>query len=162
MVPWHRATAKALKKCVKPKAKTKPKPVAKEKTKPKPVAKAKKSKPVAKGSRSPGVSGVDTIPTTDDNLTDLDRISAPGVPGYPTTDDSRDDSHPDPDIASAAAALVEREIIEARARLRTGTALVLPEDTGHLSVAIADLHLREACMNVRVNWPHEHFSQIDR
>ena len=157
MVPWHRATAKALKKCVKPKAKTKPKPVAKEKTKPKPVAKAKKSKPVAKGSRSPGVSGVDTIPTTDDSLTDLDRLSAPGVPGYPTTDDSR----PDPDISSAAAALIERELIEACARLRTGTALLLPEDPAHLSVALADLALREALMNMRVNWLMTRFSERD-
>ena len=132
MVPWHRATAKALKKCVKPKAKTKPKPVAKEKTKPKPVAKAKKSKPVAKGSRSPGISGVDTIPTTDDNLTDLDRLSAPGVPGYPTTDDS----HPDPDA---------QEVIEAWARLRRGMRAVLHEDPDIASaaVAIADAALRE-------------------
>ena len=156
MVPWQRATVKAKSQALKLKIKSKP--VAKAKTKPKPVAKAKKSKPVAKGSRCPGVSGVDTIPTTDDSLTDLDRLSAPGVPGYPTTDDS----HIDPDIAAAAAALVEHELIEACARLRTGTALVLPEDTGHLSVAIADLALREALMNMRVNWLHENFSQIDR
>ena len=146
MAPWHRATAKAIKKCLKPKAKTKPKPVAKEKTKLKPVAKAKKSKPVAKGSRSPGVSGVDTIPTTDDNLTDLDRLSAPtadnltdldrssapGVPGYPTTDDS----HPDPDA---------QEVIEAWARLRRGMRAVLHEDPDIASaaVAIADAALKE-------------------
>ena len=149
MVPWQRATVKAKSQALKLKIKSTP--VAKAKTKPKPVAKARKSLPIAKGSRCPGVFGVDTIPTTDDSLTDLDRLSRPGVPG-----------HPDPDIASAAAALVEHELIEARARLRTGTALVLPEDTGHLSVAIADLHLREACMNIRVNWLHERFSQIDR
>ena len=144
MVPWQRATVKAKSQALKLKIKSTP--VAKAKTEPKPVAKAKKSLPVAKGSR-----GVDIIPATDDSLTDLDRLSRPGVPG-----------HPDPDIASAAAALVEHELIEARARLRTGTALVLPEDTGHLSVAIADLHLREACMNMRVNWLHERFSQFDR
>ena len=108
MVPWQRATVKAKSQALKLKIKSKP--VANAKTKPKPVAKAKKSKPVAKGSRCPGVSGVDTIPTTDDSLTDLDRLSAPGVPGYPTTDDS----HIDPDIAAAAAALVySRQIIEA-------------------------------------------------
>ena len=98
MVPWQRATVKAKSQALK------------LMIKPKPVAKAKKSKPVAKGSRCPGVSGVDTIPTTDDSLTDLDRLSAPGVPGYPTTDDS----HIDPDMAAAAAALVySRQIIEA-------------------------------------------------
>ena len=144
MVPWQRATVKAKSQALKLKIKSKP--VAKAKTKPKPVAKAKKSKPVAKGSRCPGVSGVDTIPTTDDSLTDLDRLSAPGVPGSPTTDDS----HPDPDIASAAAALVELELNEAR--LLSATSMP-PEDTAHLyNVALADLALREAVMYMRVNW----------